>query len=161
MIIETERKFLVTNDSWKKRIAGSEKMIQGYLAIENATVRIRIAGDRAFMTIKGHSSNNGISRKEFEYPVPPGDAGIMLEELCFKPLIEKIRYRVQEKDSHEWVVDVFSGANEGLVLAEIELGSEEETFIIPDWAGEEVSQRPEYRNSSLSANPYSLWKNQD
>jgi len=158
MNLEIERKFLVKNDSWKMKISDSEKIVQGYIAAEKGTVRVRTIGNKAFLTLKGRGGGDGISRTEFEYPIPFDDAEKILEELCFKPFIEKIRYGVIEKDLHEWVVDVFSGANSGLVMAEIELESEDEIFVLPGWAGEEVSSRPEYRNSNLSVNPYSLWK---
>ncbi|OGV32459.1 MAG: adenylate cyclase [Lentisphaerae bacterium GWF2_45_14] len=157
MALEIERKFLVKNDSWKKNADRGKRIVQGYVASEKGTVRVRIVGDMAFLTIKGHSGPNGLSRQEFEYQIPVDDAEKILEELCNKPFIEKTRYRVAAEDSHEWEVDVFAGANNGLVMAEIELGSEDEVFILPDWAGEELSSRPEYRNSSLFRYPYSLW----
>ena len=153
MALEIERKFLVKNDSWKKSADSGIKIIQGYIASENGTIRIRIAGDNAFLTLKGRSTFDGLSRHEFEYAIPLPDAEKMLEELCDKPFIEKTRYSVVAEDTHEWVVDVFSGANSGLVMAEIELKSEDEKFILPGWVGEDVSSRPEYRNSSLAKTP--------
>ena len=133
------------------------KIIQGYIASEKGTIRIRIAGDDAFFTLKGRSTPDGRSRHEFEYAIPLPDAEAMLEELCDKPFIEKTRYSVFAEDSHEWVVDIFSGANSGLAVAEIELEREDEGFTLPEWAGEEVSLRPEYRNSSLAKNPFDSW----
>lgn len=158
MALEIERKFLVKNDSWKKCSDSGTRMIQGYIASEKATIRIRIAGEKAFLTIKGKSTANGFSRHEFEYAVPLRDAEKMFEELCEKPYIEKIRYIVIAEDSHEWEVDVFTGVNQGLVVAEIELEKEDEDFALPEWAGEEVTSRPEYRNSSLVKNPFSTWE---
>jgi len=158
MALEIERKFLVKNDSWKKYADPGTRMTQGYIASEKATIRIRIAGEEAFLTIKGRSTDNGLSRHEFEYAVPLRDAEKMIEELCEKPYIEKVRHIVSAKDSHRWEIDVFTGENQGLVVAEIELGKEDEGFTLPEWAGEEVTSRPEYRNSSLVKNPFSTWK---
>ena len=158
MALEIERKFLVKNDSWKKSADTGAKMIQGYIASEKVTVRVRIAGEKAFLTLKGRSSSDGVSRHEFEYSIPLPDAEKMLEELCDKPYIEKTRYSVTGEDSREWEVDVFSGANSGLVVAEIELEREDEGFALPGWAGEDVSSRPEYRNSSLAKNPFNSWE---
>ncbi len=157
MALEIERKFLVKNDSWKNSADIGTKLIQGYIASENATIRIRVAGEKAFLTIKGRSTADGVSRNEFEYAIPLEDAEKMLDELCEKPYIEKTRYIVIAEDSHRWEIDVFEGANYGLVVAEIELENEDEGFALPDWAGEEVSSRPEYRNSSLAQRPFSTW----
>lgn len=157
MALEIERKFLVKNDEWKKSSDTGTKLIQGYIASENATIRIRVAGEKSFLTIKGRSTANGVSRNEFEYAIPLQDAEKMLDELCEKPYIEKTRYIVVAEDSHKWELDVFEGANHGLVIAEIELENEDEGFALPDWAGEEVSSRPKYRNSSLAKRPFSTW----
>lgn len=157
MALEIERKFLVNNDSWKKYADSGTRMLQGYIASEKTTIRIRIAGKEAFLTIKGRSADNGLSRHEFEYAIPLRDAEKMLGELCEKPYIEKVRHIVISEDSHKWEVDVFTGVNQGLVVAEIELEKEDDGFALPEWAGEEVTSRPEYRNSSLVKNPFSAW----
>ena len=150
---EIERKFLVTNDDWKS--APATYFCQGYLNRDkDRTVRIRIAGEKGILTVKGKTV--GASRKEFEYEVPLEDAKQMLD-LCEKPLIEKNR-RVIQFESMDWEVDEFLGENKGLVVAEIELESESQQFKKPDWIGEEVTEDPRYFNSRLSVNPYSQWQ---
>jgi CYTH domain-containing protein len=127
---------------------------QGYLVADNArTVRLRIAGSNGFLTIKG--SSRGMSRLEFEYPIPVGDAMEMLK-LCPLPVIEKFRSRILF-EGKIWEVDEFEGENKGLILAEIELTSEEETFAVPDWIGEEVTGDVRYFNSRLAIHPFSKW----
>lgn len=152
MAIEIERKFLVVNDAW--RSAPAVYFCQGYLnRSKERTVRIRVAGEQGLLTIKGVSS--GASRAEFEYEIPLADAKQMLS-LCDGPLIEKYRRKI----SHEgmlWEVDEFLGENLGLVVAEIELESESQTFAKPSWIGEEVTQDARYYNSNLSINPFSRW----
>ena len=146
MPLEIERKFLVTSAGWR---AGARacRIRQGYLALnEGATVRIRIAGPQAFITVKGKTE--GIVRPEFEYPIPVGDAEAMLENLCARPFIEKTRYSL-EHAGKLWTVDVFEGQNNGLVMAEVELDALHETIDLPDWVGEEVTDDPRYRNSAL------------
>ncbi|HHH38215.1 MAG TPA: CYTH domain-containing protein [Sedimenticola sp.] len=156
MANEIERKYLVKNDGWREHVLSRQRMKQGYLASgERATVRVRIAGDRAWLTIKG--ATRGISRSEFEYPIPVADAEQLLSEMVEQPYIDKTRYRVQE-GPHTWEVDVFEGENRGLVLAELELGSEDEPFDLPAWAGEEVSADPRYYNARLARHPYRSWK---
>lgn len=151
---EIERKFLVLNDDWKKDAVGVP-FRQGYLSPEkNCTVRVRLAGDRGFLTIKG--ATTGISRSEFEYPIPQEDAHQLLDSLCRQPLIEKTRFRI-DYQGHTWEVDEFHGDNEGLTVAEIELRSETESFASPPWLGEEVSGDPRYFNSNLVKNPFSDW----
>lgn len=153
MALEIERKFLVTGDAW--RAAPRKHIAQGYLNRDKArTVRVRIAGEAAFITVKGE--NKGATRPEFEYAIPLADARELLA-LCEQPVIEKHRYVVEHK-GYTWEIDEFLGANLGLVVAEIELGSEDEAFAKPDWIGEEVTQDARYYNSNLSLHPYSAWK---
>jgi adenylate cyclase len=119
------------------------------------TVRVRVEGERAVITIK--SKSTGASRGEWEYEIPVPDAAELLERLCEQPLVEKVRHRIGHL-GHTWEVDEFMGENAGLVVAEIELGSEDEAFEIPDWIGQEVTGDPRYYNSSLIRLPYSKWK---
>lgn len=156
MAIEIERKFLVINDSWRTDVRHTIEMHQGYLVgSEKASVRIRIEGENARLNIK--SATLGVLRQEYEYPIPLTDAKELLETLCEKPQVEKTRYLI-EFEGKEWEIDVFKGANQGLIVAEIELTSENETFAKPEWAGEEVSHDPRYYNVSLAKNPYNNWK---
>jgi adenylate cyclase len=119
------------------------------------TVRVRIEGERAVITIK--SKSTGATRGEWEYEIPVPDAAELLERLCEQPLVEKVRHRIRY-GRHTWEVDEFQGENAGLVVAEIELGSEDEAFEKPDWIGQEVTGDPRYYNSSLIRLPYSKWK---
>lgn len=154
MGLEIERKFRVKRRDFLDGCTG-ERLIQGYLSHEvHATVRVRIHGDRAWLTIKGE--NRGAVRREFEYAVPVRDARTMLEELCPAGIIDKTRYRLPVGD-HVWEVDVFHGDNHGLWVAEIELDAEDEPFHKPDWLGDEVTHDPRYYNSALSRTPYVLW----
>jgi adenylate cyclase len=153
MAVEIERKFLVVGEAWRAASRGTAYR-QGYLCSCGGTsVRIRIGGEQARLTIKGETS--GISRPEFEYPVPLADAAELLA-LCRQPLIEKVRYRV-DYAGHTWEVDEFSGDNAGLVLAEIELEHVDEAFARPDWVGAEVTGDPRYYNINLQQHPYRLW----
>ena len=155
MHTEIERKFLVRGDGWRGR-AEPVPYRQGYLArTSDRVVRVRIAGDRGFLTVKIKSG--AISREEFEYPVPFEDARAMLDALSPGEIIEKYRYTFEEKGS-VWEVDEFLGANRGLVVAEIELKSEEQDFDKPDWLGEEVSRLSRYLNVELARNPYCGWE---
>jgi adenylate cyclase len=154
MGIEIERKFLVNHDGWRSQAAGTLYR-QGYLlADQGRTVRVRIAGDRAFLTIKGPSI--GLSRAEFEYEIPPSDAEEMLRSLCVSPIVEKTRYTLP-MDHLVWEIDEFMGANAGLILAEVELQDEQQAIVLPDWIGEEVSGDRRYYNSYLSQHPFSQW----
>ncbi|MGH7916222.1 MAG: CYTH domain-containing protein [Candidatus Binataceae bacterium] len=154
MAKEIERKFLLKNDAWRGLGAG-EKYRQGYLSTaKTATVRVRIIDHRAYLTIKGLSS--GASRSEYEYSIPYADAAEIVEELCERPLIEKTRYRISFNNSL-WEVDEFEGANQGLLLAEIELQSEDQDFVKPDWIGDEVTGDPRYYNANLVKKPFSTW----
>lgn len=151
---EIERKFLVVSDGYKSSPRKYYK--QGYLSVEpDKTVRIRVVGDKGFLTVKGR--NNGISRAEYEYEIPAADANDMLDNLVKTGVIEKWRY-VCAVDGKKWEVDEFLGDNAGLVVAEIELQSEDEPFTKPAWAGDEVSGDERYYNSSLSQNPYKNWR---
>jgi adenylate cyclase len=155
MGVEIERKFLIRNRDWFARIYSSARIRQGYLVNErDLSVRVRTAGNEAWLTIKGQA--RGMSRPEFEYPIPRADAEQILANLCRKPLIEKTRYWLHHGD-HTWEVDVFEGDNTGLVIAEVELGSADETVDLPPWAGEEVTDDPRYLNASLVKRPYRQW----
>ena len=155
MGLEIERKFLVKNDSWKKESEEGIHITQGYLnSTVERTVRVRIQGNKGVITIKGKNQN--LTRKEFEYQIPLNDARNLLD-LCENPIIEKTRFLLSS-NNNTWEIDVFEGLNDGLILAEIELKSEEDTFDIPSWLGEEVSLDKKYYNSSLIANPYANWK---
>ena len=155
-MLEIERKYLLKNNTWKEQIVKSEPIIQGYLASASGngiTVRIRVTGQHGFMTFKG--PRVGISRTEYEYEVPINDAkSILLESQV--PTLKKVRHTVMH-EGDEWVVDVFKGNNKGLTVAEIELKSEDQAFIIPNWIKEEVTGKPPYRNSRLAITPYTTW----
>lgn len=156
MATEAERKFLVKDDSWLSNIGSKKDIFQAYLSKEEGrTVRIRKAGDSAFLTIKGTAPEGSIGTPEFEYAIPAQDADDMLK-LCLPGAIEKTRHYV-EHDGKTWEVDIFHGDNEGLVMAEIELNYADEPFTKPAWAGEEVTFDPRFKNSSLASNPYKSW----
>jgi adenylate cyclase len=154
MGVEIERKFLLADEGWRGQ-GEATLMRQGYLVADaTRTVRVRIEGERAVITVKGKSV--GASRGEWEYPIPVPDAAELLDGLCEQPLVEKIRHRIP-LGGHVWEVDEFLGQNAGLVVAEIELGSEDEAFEKPDWVGQEVTGEKRYYNSQLIRNPYSAW----
>src|ERR1035437_4312505 len=156
MGLEIERKFLVRDVAVLAGVDGVA-FRQGYLSTEpERSVRVRRSGDVAFITIKGISDLSGVSRAEFEYPIPAEDADAMLDELALRPLIEKTRYRV-EAGGRVWEIDVFAGANEGLVVAEVELPTEQAEVAVPAWAGAEVTGDPRYYNANLVAHPYREW----
>lgn len=156
MATEIERKFLVASDAWRKAADEGVELRQGYISADpRHSVRVRIAGERATLTIKG--AKEGAGRHEFEYDVPLSDARQMLAELCHKPFIEKRRHRL-EIDGRLWEIDVFAGDNEGLVVAEIELANENEPFEIPPWLGREVTDDPRYYNANLFRHPYKRWQ---
>lgn len=156
MAIEIERKFLVRSDEWRKAADTGVAFRQGYLiGAKQASVRVRIEGERANLNIKG--ATLGVRRLEFEYPIPLADAREMLDTLCEQPLIEKIRYTLHH-GAHRWEIDCFTGDNAGLVVAEIELSDEDEPFQRPDWLGEEVSGDARYYNVSLVQHPYRSWQ---
>lgn len=153
MAFEIERKFLVRDHSWRG-LGEAVRMVQGYLCRDvERTVRVRVAGDRAWLTVKGRAV--GFSRAEFEYQIPCEDAEVLVT-MCLPGLVEKTRHRIPV-GGHVWEVDEFHGDNEGLVVAEIELGSEDEAFARPDWLGVEVTADARYSNSNLTKTPYSQW----
>jgi len=160
MSIEIERKFLLVNDGWRMQADNGVVMRQGYLNSiscdnkQKSSVRVRIAGEQANLNIKG--ATLGITRQEYEYPIPLTDAHELLDTLADGPLIEKTRYHVQH-GAHTWEIDVFAGDNQGLVVAEIELASEDEVFVRPRWLGEEVSADTRYYNVCLVRHPYKNW----
>jgi adenylate cyclase len=156
MPLEIERKFLVVGDGWR----GSWPVTpirQGYLSVEpGRVVRVRVAGDQGYLTIKGRSGGPGLRvRTEYEYPIPRPEAEELLAH-CLQPVIEKRRHRLSHRGA-EWVVDVFEGANAGLVMAEIELERADQPIELPDWAGAEVTADPRYHNSSLAQHPFREW----
>ncbi len=154
MAKEIERKFLVKGDAWRQLDTGKIYR-QGYLSVTpERTVRVRTIGDAGFLTIKG--KNIGATRMEFEYEIPLDDAAEMLDKLCEKPLIEKIRRKIPF-GGFTWEVDEFFGDNAGLVIAEVELSDETRQPELPDWIGEEVTDDPRYYNANLVKNPYSMW----
>ena len=154
MATEIERKFLVTRE-WKPKDEGTYYK-QGYLnSQKERVVRVRIAGAKAMLTIKGLTK--GVTRSEYEYPLPVEDAQALLDQICEQPVIEKHRHK-EVHGGKTWEIDVFHGENTGLVLAELELESEDEAFEKPAWAGAEVSSDPRYYNSNLLKNPYRNWK---
>lgn len=156
MAQEIERKFLILNDSWRDSAEPGTYMSQGYMGdAKRASVRVRVEGEQANINIK--SATLGISRTEYEYPIPRDEALDMLKNLCEQPLIEKTRYKVKVAN-HTWEVDVFAGDNVGLVVAEVELESEEQAFEKPTWAGDEVSGEARYYNVCLVKHPYKDWE---
>lgn len=154
MPVEIERKFLVKGDRWRALKSG-RRYRQGYLSTAPARiVRVRVAGDEGFLTIKGKTT--GALRTEYEYRIPVGDAEAMLDKLCVRPLIDKTRYRI-EHQGLIWELDEFEGENKGLLVAEVELDTENQSIELPDWVGEEVTGDPRYYNVNLIANPFSKW----
>ncbi len=154
MAKEIERKFLVSGDAWRQLATGTHYR-QGYLStVKERTVRVRTINEEAFLTIKGVTQ--GFTRVEYEYEIPHADAVELLDDLCEQPIVEKHRYKI-EVDGLTWEVDEFHGVNDGLIVAEVELESEDQEFSRPDWIGEEVSGDPRYFNANLIANPYTTW----
>jgi adenylate cyclase len=157
MPIEIEHKFLLKNNDWQLNIYKSIQYQQGYLISDNKrSIRVRISENHAWLNIK--SASVGVSRQEYEYEIPLREAIEILNTLCEKPFIEKTRHFIKHKQ-HTWEIDVFYGENDGLVIAEIELGSIEESFCLPDWAGKEVTYDLRYYNNNLCKTPYYQWKN--
>ncbi len=155
MGVEIERKFLVVGDGWRAASDGGTEMLQGFLSTDpDRVVRVRVAGDRGTMTLKGRG--DGARRAEFEWAIPADEAREVLRTLALPPLIEKVRHRV-EHAGHTWEIDVFAGRNAGLVVAEVELEREDEAVVLPDWVGAEVTTDHRYANSSLVAAPYDTW----
>lgn len=156
-MLEIERKFLVKSDDFKEQAFAKNKIAQGYLSsIPERTVRVRIKGEKAFLTIKGIGHQGGMSRFEWENQIPLDEAAELLK-LCEKGKIEKTRYEIKF-GNHIYEVDEFYGENEGLIMAEIELQSETESFEKPDWLGEEVTNNERYYNAYLSKNPFKNWE---
>lgn len=150
MGIEIERKFLVIGEDWRREADGGTRIRQAYLANGTGTsVRVRCAADRAWITVKGE--RDGIVRPEFEYEIPADDAEAMLTLLCEGPVLEKVRYRIV-RDGMVWEVDRFEGTASGLVIAEVELSSAEQSLVLPDWIGDEVSHDARYRNTAIARN---------
>lgn len=155
-MIEIERKFLVKSEEFKAISFAKNEISQGYLnSNPERTVRVRIKGNRGYLTIKGKGNETGMSRLEWEMEIPVDEAKMLLN-LCESGVISKMRYEVKFRN-HIYEVDEFFGENEGLVLAEIELKSEDEAFEKPDWLGEEVTNNEKYYNSYLSKNPFKNW----
>jgi len=154
MGIEIERKFLVRGEGWRQQASTQTRFSQGYLSRDPArTVRVRIAGEQAFLTIKG--ATTGATRAEFEYALPMADAQQLLA-MSDGPVVEKIRH-LCVFEGMTWEVDEFLGANAGLVVAEIELDSEAQAFAHPAWLGEEVTGDARYVNANLAVNPFTRW----
>lgn len=155
MALEVEHKFLLVNDDWRHEVDHSVHYKQGYLSSSPlSSVRVRISDSQAWLNIK--SATIGAYRQEFEYEIPLADANQILDELCHKPLIEKIRYFVHH-DQHIWEIDEFMGDNAGLIVAEIELSQIGEFFTKPAWIGEEVTHDLRYYNNNLSKHPFVNW----
>ncbi|WP_444995249.1 CYTH domain-containing protein [Aliikangiella sp. IMCC44359] len=155
MAKEIERKFLVDLNKIGA-LEGGVTIKQGYISTsDKSVVRLRLIGQKAYLTLKGE--NQGISRSEFEYEIPVEDAHKIISELCSEGVVEKTRYLIQHAN-HTWEVDIFHGDNDGLIVAEIELRSEDEYFEKPSWVTAEVSDDAKYYNSSLLDNPFSNWK---
>jgi adenylate cyclase len=154
MGVEIERKFLVRNDQWKK-LGVPVSIRQGYLSSHpDRIVRVRMQGATAVLTIKGRTI--GTTRGEWEYPIPVEDAQKFLDDLCEKPIIEKVRYRIT-CEGMLWEIDEFFGENQGLVVAEIELLAEDQVFTKPDWIGDEVTHDNRYANANLLRHPFGKW----
>jgi CYTH domain-containing protein len=155
-MIEIERKFLVKSDAFKNEAFKKTRITQGFLNTDKErTVRVRLKGDQGFITVKGISSNDGLSRFEWEKEITKDEAQSLLK-LCKPTIIDKIRYEI-EVGNHTFEVDTFLGQNEGLLIAEIELQFENETFETPKWLGEEVTGDIKYYNSQLTQEPYKSW----
>jgi len=161
MATETERKFLVLDNSFKAEAFEALPIRQGYLCsspFSNCSVRVRIRGVKGFLTIKGRGNASGMTRYEFEKEISVEEASELLA-LAEPGIIEKTRYLVRAADGiHTWEVDEFQGDNSGLVVAEVELSSETEDFSKPEWLGKEVTGDPRYYNSALKSNPFKNWK---
>lgn len=156
MATEIERKFLVVNDDWNKEVFKSVYFRQGYLSSDpSSSVRVRITDAKAWLNIK--SATVGLSRLEFEYAIPLDDGVEMLDTLCTGPIVEKTRHYAR-CHGHLWEIDVFEGLNAGLIVAEIELSSEDEVFTRPAWVGEDVSEDTRYYNAQLARRPFREWE---
>ena len=155
-MIEIERKFLVTSKAYRDEAFASFRIIQGFLNTDKErTVRVRLKGEKGFLTVKGQSMNDGLTRFEWETSISKLDAEALLK-LCEKGIIDKMRYEV-EVGNHIYEVDEFFEDNEGLIIAEVELQNEEEKFAKPNWLGKEVTGNIKYYNSQLIKQPYNKW----
>jgi adenylate cyclase len=158
MALEIERKFLVTNDSWRGQVQASAVIRQGYFCrTPLLRARLRVLGDKGFITLK--SEPGTMTRHEFEYEIPKADAVEIIKRFSIEPLVAKTRFDVLHEGAL-WAVDVFTGANAGLVLAEIELTHEEQAFAVPAWVGEEVTGDRRYGNSNLARYPFATWQDE-
>ncbi len=156
-MVEIERKFLVSSKAFKQEAQKKTYLVQGFLnSTPERTVRVRISGDQAFLTVKGKSTEDGLSRFEWEKNIKVDEAKELLK-LCEPGIIEKTRFEIPI-GNHTYEVDEFYGDNKGLIIAEIELESTTESFERPDWLGKEVTGETNYYNSQLSKNPYNTWK---
>jgi len=154
MAIEIERKFLVVGEEWRRSASG-RRYRQGYLSTDpSRAVRVRRVGDQGYLTIKG--ATHGATRDEYEYAIPVVEAEAMLDGLCLRPLIEKVRYAIPFQ-GRVWEVDEFLGENAGLIIAEVELESEGQDVVMPAWIGQEVTDDPRYYNANLVRNPFRRW----
>ena len=152
-MLEIERKFLINPELWQPSVNGVE-IKQGYLSVDpERVVRVRVTGEKAFLTIKGKPV--GIVRTELEYEIPKNEAEVLLK-LCLDFPVEKIRFK-EKIGELVWEIDIFKGENEGLIMAEVELADENQNVDLPDWVGDEVSSDSRYYNAWLSQNPYSKW----
>jgi len=158
MAMEIERKFLVVGDDYRRQAYSSDRITQGYICSGHGhTVRVRLRGDRGYLTIKGPSVDGGLSRYEFEKEISPKEAEELFK-LCEPGIIDKTRYLVKSPDGrHTFEVDEFYGDNEGLIIAEVELGASDEPFEKPDFIGVEVTGDHRYYNSHLRKMPYKMW----
>ncbi len=155
MGIEIERKYLINSDAWRGASHKSTRLRQGYLSTDaDRNVRVRLKGDRGLLTIKGRGQ--GLTRQEFEYEIPANDVEQILESLCLDSPIDKTRYELRH-GGLLWEIDEFYGANAGLIVAEVELESEDQAIDLPDWVGEEVTHDPRYLNANLVARPFTTW----
>jgi adenylate cyclase len=152
---EIERKHLVANDHWRRQAGLGTLYVQGYFSVDpERSVRVRMAGGKAVLTVKREITSS--TRDEFEYQIPAEDADRMLDNICIKPLIEKTRYVIQD-GKLKWEIDEFSAENRGLIIAEVELEDDRLEIVKPDWVGEEVTNDPRYFNVNLVKHPYSEW----
>ncbi|NER10119.1 CYTH domain-containing protein [Muriicola jejuensis] len=157
-MLEIERKFLVKSDAYRMEAFDKKEIIQGFLNTHpDRTVRVRLSGNKGFITVKGRTDAEGITRFEWEREIPAVEVRALLE-ICEPGVIRKVRYLVRSGE-HLVEVDEFAGENEGLVVAEIEMNEINEFILKPDWLGDEVTGEPKYYNSQLSKKPYTTWKN--
>ena len=155
MPLEIERKFLLCSDAWRARARSRVLMRQGYLSSgSRCSIRARIAGEQAWLNMKAKRS--GMTRLEYEYSIPVSEANEILDELCDGPLVEKYRHEIAVGE-HVWEIDEFLGDNAGLIVAEIELSAESESFERPEWLGDEVTSDERYYNFNLAKHPFKLW----